>query len=120
MAMVERAWEQEADLTDDHSVRRVRGQYARQGCDLERDHQICGASIGYIPEGWEQPDTVPGPEDLVISLLVPCAQQFETVPVRYVAGRLNEQEQALARAWSENHPMTWPKASNRVQQDEAQ
>ncbi|MEU3901590.1 hypothetical protein [Streptomyces sp. NPDC045251] len=120
VAMVERAWEQEADLTDDQSVRRILGQYARQGCDSERDHQIRGASIGYIPEGWEQPDTVPGPEELVIPRLVPWAQQFETAPVRYVAGRLNEQEQALVRAWSENHPMTWPKASDLVQQDEAQ
>jgi hypothetical protein len=63
VAMVERAWEQEADLTDDQSVRRVLIRYARQGCDFERDHQIRGASIGYIPEGWEQRDTVPGPED---------------------------------------------------------
>lgn len=120
VAMFERAWEHEADLTDDQSVRRVLVRYARQGCDFERDHQIRGASIGYIPEGWEQPDTVPGPEDLVIPRLVPWAQQFETAPVRYVAGRLNEQEQALVRAWSENHPMTWPKASDLVQQDEAQ
>ncbi|MEU9261755.1 hypothetical protein ACN6LF_005688 [[Kitasatospora] papulosa] len=120
VAMVERAWEQEADLTDDQSVRKVLGQYARQGCDLERDHQIRGASIGYIPEGWEQPDTVPGPEDLVVSRLVPWAQQFETAPVRYVTGKLNEQEQILVRAWSENHLMTWPKASDLVQQDEAQ
>lgn len=120
VAMVERAWEQEADLTDDQSVRRVLVRYARQGCDSERDHQIRGASIGYIPESWEQPDTVSGPEDLVIPRLVPWAQQFETAPVRYVAGRLNEQEQALVRVWSENHPMTWPKASDLVQQDEAQ
>ncbi|MFI1328229.1 hypothetical protein ACH4TI_33780 [Streptomyces rochei] len=120
VAMVERAWEQEADLTDDQSVRKVLGRYARQGCDLERDHQICGVSIGYIPEGWEQPDTVPGPEDLVIPRLVPWSQQFETAPVRYVTGKLNEQEQTLVRAWSENHPMTWPKASDLVQQDEAQ
>ena len=120
VAMVERAWEQEADLTDDQSVRRVLIRYARQGCDSERDHQIRGATIGYIPDGWEQRDTVPGPEDLVIPRLVPWAQQFETAPVRYVAGRLNEQEQAVVRAWSENHPMTWPKASDLVQQDEAQ
>jgi hypothetical protein len=120
VAMFERAWEQEADLTDDQSVRKVLVRYARQGCDFDRDHQIRGASIGYIPEGWEQPDTVPGPEDLVIPRLVPWAQRFETPPVRYVAGRLNEQEQALVRAWSENHPMTWPKASDLVQQDEAQ
>ncbi|MFE3469481.1 hypothetical protein [Streptomyces sp. NPDC059185] len=120
VAMVERAWEQEADLTDDQSVRRVLVRYARQGCDFERDHQIRGASIGYIPEGWEQPDIVPGPEDLVIPRFVPWAQQFETAPVRFVAGQLNEQEQALVRAWSENHLMTWPKASDLVQQDEAQ
>jgi hypothetical protein len=120
VAMVERAWEQEADLTDDQSVRRVLIRYARQGCDFERDHQIRGASIGCIPEGWEQRDTVPGPEDLVIPRLVPWAQQFESAPVRYVAGQLNEQEQAVVRAWSENHPLPWPKASDLVQQDEAQ
>ncbi|MCX5559476.1 hypothetical protein [Streptomyces sp. NBC_00038] len=120
VAMFERAWEQEADLADDQSVRRVLIRYARQGRDSERDHQIRGASIGYIPDGWEQRDTVPGPEDLVISRLVPWAQQFETAPVRYVAGQLNEQEQALVRAWSENHPMPWPKASDLVQQDKAQ
>ncbi|MFE7757204.1 hypothetical protein [Streptomyces sp. NPDC057429] len=120
VAMFERAWEQEADLTDDRSVRRVLVRYARQGSDFERDHQIHGASIGYIPEGWEQPDTVPGPEDLVIPRLVPWAQQFENAPVRYVAGRLSEQEQAVVRVWSEHHSMTWPKASDLVQQDEAQ
>ncbi|WP_328786042.1 hypothetical protein OHT68_48785 (plasmid) [Streptomyces canus] len=120
VAMVERTWEQEADLTDDQSVRRVLVRYARQGCDFERDHQIRGASIGYIPEGWEQRDTVPGPEDLVIPRLVPWAERFETTPVREVVGQLNEQEQALVRAWSENNPMTWPKASDLVQQDEAQ
>lgn len=120
VAMIDRAWEKEADLTDDQSVRRVLIRYARQGCDFERDHQIRGASIGYIPDGWEQPDTVPGPEDLVIPRLVPWPQQFETAPVRYVTGRLNEREQALVRAWSENHPMTWPKVSDLVQQDEAQ
>jgi hypothetical protein len=120
VAMVERAWEQEADLTDDQSVRRVLVRYARQGCDFERDHQIRGASIGYIPEGWEQRDTVPGPEDLVILHLVPWAQQFETAPVRYVAGKLSEQEQVLVRAWSEHHSMTWPEASDLVQQDESQ
>ncbi|MEU1124660.1 hypothetical protein ABZ371_14090 [Streptomyces sp. NPDC005899] len=120
VAMFERAWEQEVDLTDDQSVRRVLGRYARQGSDFERDHQIHGASIGYIPEGWEQPDTVPGPEDLVIPRLVPWAQQFENAPVRYVAGRLSEQEQAVVRVWSEHHSMTWPKASDLVQQDEAQ
>lgn len=85
VAMFERAWEQEADLTDDHSVRRVLIRYARQGCDSERDHQIRGASIGYIPDGWEQRDTVPGPEDLVIPRLVPWAQQFETAPVEVAA-----------------------------------
>lgn len=120
VAMFERDWEQEADLTDDQSVRRVLIRYARQGCDSERDHQIRGASIGYIPDGWEHRDTAPGPEDLVIPRLVPWAQQFETAPVRYAAGRLNEQEQAVVRAWSENHPLPWPKASDLVQQDEAQ
>ncbi|MER5200983.1 hypothetical protein ACWD3J_46465 [Streptomyces sp. NPDC002755] len=120
VAMFERAWEQEADLTDDQSVRRVLVQYARQGCDFERDHQIRGASIGYIPDGWVQRDIVPGPEDLVIPRVVSWVEQFETAPVRYVAGKLNEQEQALVRVWSEHHSMTWPKASDLVQQDEAQ
>ncbi|MFC4506101.1 MULTISPECIES: hypothetical protein [Streptomyces] len=36
----------------------------------------------------------------------------------YASGQ--EQEQALVRAWSENQPMPWPKASALVQQDEAQ
>jgi hypothetical protein len=118
--MFERTWEHEADLTDDQSVRRVLIRYARQGCDFERDHEIRGASIGHIPEGREQRDTEPGPEDLVISRLVPRDQQFETAAVRYVAGGFNEQDQALVRAWSENHPMPWPRASDLVQQDEAQ
>ena len=120
VAMFERVWEQEADLTDDQSVRRVLIRYAREGCDFERDHQIRGASIGYIPDGWEQRDTVPGPEDLVIPRLVPWAQQFETAPVRYVASRLNEQEEAVVRAFSENVRMTWPKASALVEQDKSQ
>ncbi|MBB6079283.1 hypothetical protein [Streptomyces paradoxus] len=120
VAMFEGAWEHEADLTDDRSVRRVLSQYARQGWDFERDHQIRGFSIGYIPDGWEQRDTAPGPEDLVIPRLIPWAQQFETESVQYVVGRFNEQEQAVLRAWAENHPMPWTKAPALVQQDEAQ
>ncbi|WP_344260844.1 hypothetical protein [Streptomyces sodiiphilus] len=120
VAMFERAWEQEVDLTDDQSVRSILTQYARQGCDLERDHQIRGASIGYIPEGWEQRATLPGPEDLVIPRLVPWAQQFETAPVRYVASRLDDREEAVVRAFSENGRMTWPKASALVEEDRAQ
>ncbi|MFE7514128.1 hypothetical protein ACFU8I_23310 [Streptomyces sp. NPDC057540] len=120
VAMLERAWEQEVDLTDDRSVRLILAHYARQGCDLEPDHQIRGASIGYIPERWEQPATLPGPEDLVIPRLVPWAQQFETAPVRYVASRLDDQEEAVVRAFSEHGRMTWPKASALVEQDRAQ
>jgi hypothetical protein len=119
VAMFERSWEQEADLTDDRSVRSVLRRYARQGCDFERDHQIRGASVGYIPDGWEQQDTRPGPEDLVFPRVVPWAQQFETEPVRYVLKRLNEQEQAVVRVWSENNPVRWPTASALVRQEAA-
>jgi hypothetical protein len=120
VAKFEGAWEHEADLADDRSVRRVLSQYAHQGCDFERDHQIQGFSIGYIPDGWEQRVIVPGPEDLVIPRLVPRAQQFETESVQYVVGWFNEQEQAVLRVWAENHPMPWTKAPALVQQDEAQ
>ncbi|MFJ5730929.1 hypothetical protein [Streptomyces paradoxus] len=120
VAMFEGAWKHEADLADDRSVRRVLSQYARQECDFERDHQIRRCSIGYIPDGWEQRDTVPGPEELVIPRLVPWAQQFETESVQYVVGRFNEQEQAVLQVWAENHPMPWTKAPALVQQDEAQ
>ncbi|MFE5049042.1 hypothetical protein ACFRAI_22300 [Streptomyces sp. NPDC056637] len=120
VAMIERAWEQEVDLTDDRSVRRVLTRYARQGCDFERDHQIGGVPIGYIPDGWEQRDTVPGPEDLVLPRLVPWDQHFEADPVRDVLGRFNEQELAVVRAWSENYPIPWTEAPALVQQDKAQ
>jgi hypothetical protein len=120
VAMCERRWEQEADLADDQSVRQVLIQYARQGCDREYEHQIRGKEIGYIPEGWQQPDTVPGPEDLVLPRLVPWAKGFETAPVRYVVSRLNEQEKAVVRAWAENAPLPWTKAPALVQQDESQ
>ncbi|MFD5951513.1 hypothetical protein ACFWAZ_28420 [Streptomyces collinus] len=109
-----------ADLADDRSVRRVLSQYARQGCDFERDRQIQGFSIGCIPDGREQRVTVPGPEDLVIPRLVPWAQQCETESVRYVVGRFDEQEQAALRVWAENHSMPWTKAPALVHQDEAQ
>ncbi|MFJ7181092.1 hypothetical protein ACIQXA_32940 [Streptomyces massasporeus] len=120
VAMFEGAWEHETDLADDRSVRSVLSQYARPGWDFERDHQLQGFSIGCIPGGWEQRDTVPGPEDLVIPRLVPRAQQLETESVQYVVGRFNEQEQAVLRAWAESHPMPWTKAPALVQQDEAQ
>ncbi|MDH6455514.1 hypothetical protein M2155_008013 [Streptomyces sp. SAI-119] len=120
VAMVERAWEQEADLTDDQSVRRVLIRYARQGCDWERDHQIRGASIGYIPDGWEPRASVPGPEDLVIPRVVPWAERFETAPARYAARRLDEQEAAVTRAFTENGPMTWPTASALAEQEPSQ
>jgi hypothetical protein len=37
-----------------------------------------------------------------------------------VLGRLNEQELAVVRVWSENYPIPWTKAPGLVQQDEAQ
>ncbi|MER6916482.1 hypothetical protein ABT354_32910 [Streptomyces sp. NPDC000594] len=79
-------------------------------------------AIGYIPGGWQQPDVVPGPEDLVLPRLVPWAQRFETAPVRYAVSRLNEQEEAVVRAWAENPPLPlpWTKAPALVQQDEHQ
>ncbi|MFD3621646.1 hypothetical protein ACFWWT_41930 [Streptomyces sp. NPDC058676] len=56
----------------------------------------------------------------MIPRLVPWAQQFEIAPVRYVAGRLNEQEEAVVRAFSEIGRTTWPKASALVEQDRTQ
>jgi hypothetical protein len=120
VAMCEGSWEQEADLADDRSVRRVLSKYARAGCDREYGHQVRGESVGYIPDGWDQPDTARGPEDLVIPRLVSWVQQFEAAPVRYVAGRLNEQEQAVVRAWAENGALPWTQAPALVQQDRSQ
>jgi len=98
VAMYEGAWEQEADLADDRSVRRILTRYGRRGCDSEYDHQIRGATVGYIPDGWEQQDPAPGQEDLVIPRLVPWVQQFEAESVRDVLDRLTEQERAVTRA----------------------
>lgn len=79
-----------------------------------------GVSIAHIPDGWEQSDTAPGPENVVIPRLVSWAQQFETESVRYVVGRFNEQEQAVPRVLAKNSPMPRTKAPTLVQQDAAQ
>jgi hypothetical protein len=120
VAMWEGRWEQEADLTDDRSVRKVLCGYARQGNISEYDHEIRGAKIGYIPDGWNQPDPGPGPEEEAISRLLPWVERFETATVRSILRQLSAQERAVVRVWAENHPVAWTVAPTLVHQDPSQ
>ncbi|MEU1091557.1 hypothetical protein ACFYPN_33305 [Streptomyces sp. NPDC005576] len=92
-------------------------EYARQGCDREYEHQISGGKIGYIPDVWEQPDSVPGQEDLVVSRNVPWGEHFDTASARFVTRRLNELEKDVVRVWAGNAPIPWTEVPALVGQD---
>ncbi|WP_406482492.1 hypothetical protein [Streptomyces sp. NBC_01615] len=117
-AMLTRTWEEEADLGDDESVRIVLSRCARKGSDLVYDHMVRGHRIVTLDEGGERiAERPPTPEEIVLEQLVPWAQLFDIASVRFAAGRLNPQDQAVARAWSAQHGMTWTQAPLAVGQD---
>ncbi|MFH8566158.1 hypothetical protein [Streptomyces sp. NPDC017988] len=119
MALLLREWEEQVDLQDANAVRAVLRKCAREGNDLDGDHQVMGYKIGHMEEGIELLSPAPGPETLAIATVVPWAEHFDNRHVRNVTGRLKDVEQRVARVWAENDPINWRQAPELVGQDVA-
>ncbi len=119
MALLLREWEEQVDLQDTDAVRAVLQKCARDGNDLDGDHQVMGYKIGHMKEGIELLSSAPGPEALAIATVVPWAEHFDDRHVRNVTGRLKDAEQRVARVWAENAPINWRQAPELVGQDVA-
>ncbi|MCY0921155.1 hypothetical protein OS965_23700 [Streptomyces sp. H27-G5] len=116
LALLEVDWSTAVDLSDEKQVRSILSWAARNGCDLEGDHQVRKQRIGYIGD-IEITASVPGPEDLVIDRTVPWHENFENPHVLSTVARLNLQDRVIARTWAENPPIAWPQASIRAGAD---
>ncbi|MEU1144877.1 hypothetical protein ACFYO9_01060 [Streptomyces sp. NPDC005863] len=119
MALFLREWEEQVDLQDADAVRAVLRKCAREGNDLDGDHQVMGYKIGHMEEGIDLLSPAPGPEALAIATVVPWAERFDNRHVRHVTGRLEDPEQRVARVWAENAPINWRQAPHMVGQDVA-
>ncbi|MET7702719.1 hypothetical protein [Streptomyces sp. NPDC005485] len=117
VALLLREWEEQVDLQDADAVRAVLRKCAREGNDLDGDHQVMGQKIGHMKEGIELLSPAPGPEALAIATVVPWAEQFDNRHVRNATGRLKDVEQRVARVWAENDPINWRQAPELVGQD---
>ncbi|MBT2545262.1 hypothetical protein J7E99_32325 [Streptomyces sp. ISL-44] len=118
LALLTGDWKQSIDTSDAKAVRRALTRAAREGNDLESDHQAGKRPIGYY-ESWDLNLRVPGPglEDLVINQVLPWHETFEDRRVRYTVGKLRPEEREIARAWAENPPITWNRAPELVDAD---
>ncbi|QJS10784.1 hypothetical protein HKX69_15815 [Streptomyces argyrophyllae] len=119
MALFLREWEKQVDLQDTDAVRAVLRKYAREGNDLDSDHQVMGHKIDHVEEGIDLLSPTPGPEALAIATVVPWVDQFDNRHVRYATGRLKDAEQRVARVWAEYAPINWRQAPPLVGQDVA-
>lgn len=119
MALFLREWEEQVDLQDADAVRAVLRKCAREGNDLDGDHQVMGYKIGHMEEGIDLLSPAPGPEALAIATVVPWAERFDNRHVRHVTGRLKDPEQSVARVWAENAAINWRQAPPMVGQDVA-
>ena len=119
MALILREWEKQVDLQDADAVRAVLRKCAREGNDLDGDHQVMGYKIGHMEEGIDLLSPTPGPEDLAIATAVPWTEHFDNRHVSYATGRLKDTEQRVARVWAENAPINWRQAPELVGQDVA-
>ncbi|MFJ2566541.1 hypothetical protein ACIO02_27020 [Streptomyces sp. NPDC087568] len=119
MALFLREWEEQVDLQDADAVRAVLRKCAREGNDLDGDHQVMGYKIGHMEEGIDLLSPAPGPEALATATVVPWAEHFDNRHVRYATGRLKDTEQRVARVWAENAPINWRQAPPLVDEDVA-
>ncbi|MFD4833313.1 hypothetical protein ACFWPV_26175 [Streptomyces uncialis] len=88
-----------AHRPDADAVRLALRACAREGNDLDSDHQVMGRSVGHLPAGIDLRSPEPGPEDVAVSAATPWADRFDNRHVRY-ATKLKSNEQGVARAWS--------------------
>ncbi|MFD7854581.1 hypothetical protein ACFV6B_09900 [Streptomyces microflavus] len=116
-ALLLREWENHVDLQDADAVRLALRACAREGNDLDSDHQVLGHSIGHLPMGIDLRSPEPGPEDVAISAATPWADRFDNRDVRHATRRLKSNEQRVARAWAENSELNWRQAPLVVDMD---
>ncbi|MEU0429758.1 hypothetical protein ABZ235_40565 [Streptomyces canus] len=117
MALFLREWEEQVDLQDADAVRTVLRKCAREGNDLDGDHQVMGYKIGHIEERIDLLSPTPGPEALAIATVVPWTEHFDNRHVRHATGRLKDAEQKVARVWAENPRVNWRQAPSLVDED---
>ncbi|WP_031191194.1 MULTISPECIES: hypothetical protein [Streptomyces] len=106
LALLTGDWKRSINVSDARAVRRALTRAVREGNDLEGDHQAGKRRIGYH-EDRDLDLRVPGPEDLIISQVLPWHETFEDRRVRYTLGKLHPTEREIARAWAENPPIPW-------------
>ncbi|MER6655251.1 hypothetical protein ABT248_32520 [Streptomyces sp. NPDC000971] len=116
-ALLLQEWENHVDLQDADAVRLALRACAREGNDMDSDHQVMGRSVGYLPVGVDLRSPEPSPEDVAISAAVPWADRFDNQAVRYATGRLKNNEQRVARVWAENTDLNWRQAPLQVDLD---
>ncbi|WP_405914512.1 hypothetical protein [Streptomyces sp. NBC_00728] len=119
LALILREWETQVDLHDAAAVRAALRTCAREGTDLDGDHQVMGYRIRHLPEGTDLLSRDPGPETLAMTAVVPWAENFDNRDVRNATRQLKERDQHVARVWAENDPITWLQAPQLVGQDTA-
>ncbi|MEV7881863.1 hypothetical protein [Streptomyces microflavus] len=116
-ALLLREWENHVDLQDADAVRLALRACAREGNDLDSDHQVMGHSVGHLPVGIDLRSPEPGPEDVAVSAATPWADRFDSQHVRYATKRLKNNEQRVARVWAENSELNWHQAPLLVDMD---
>ncbi|MEU8701629.1 hypothetical protein AB0C61_29015 [Streptomyces sp. NPDC048680] len=116
-ALLLREWENHVDLQDTDAVRLALRACAREGNDLDSDHQVMGRSVGHLPAEIDLRSPEPGPEDMATSAATPWADRFDNQHVRYATKRLKNNEQRVARAWAENSELNWRQAPLLVDMD---
>ncbi|MEU5561235.1 hypothetical protein AB0H47_34810 [Streptomyces globisporus] len=116
-ALLLREWENHVDLQDADAVRLALRACAREGNDLDSDHQVMGRSVGYLPAGIDLRSPELGPEEVAVSAATPWADRFDNQHVRYATKRLKNNEQRVARAWAENSELNWQQAPRVVDMD---
>ncbi|WP_198358230.1 hypothetical protein [Streptomyces fildesensis] len=95
MALIIQEWEKQVDLHDARAVRTVLRKCAREGNDLDRDHEVNGYKIGHVTD-IELRSPAPGPDALAMAAAVPWPEQFDNPDVRDVTSALSTN---VRRAW---------------------
>ncbi|MGA6172504.1 hypothetical protein ACPEIF_19925 [Streptomyces sp. NPDC012600] len=81
-----------AHRPDADAVRPALRACAREGNDLDSDHQVMGRSVGRLPAGIDLRSPEPGPEDVAVSAATLWADRFDNRHVRYATKRLKSNE----------------------------
>ena len=114
LAILDNSWQSDIDLEDARAVLLALRKAAREGDSREGLHQVAGVKITYLDEPSLQASYGPGPDELAIARIVPWTDQFDDRSVRYATRQLKQQEQVVAREWSEDPQLSWIQAPQLV------